>query len=186
MDTLFVLCPGNPEIKDDQVILENNDGNGYLGSQVRLDAAVKVSENVKHVVLVGGTKGRVLAMEKYLIDKGCEAEKLTKLVSEPNTLGNIWAVRLFLELFPNCRKEIGILTNSYHRERVMLFAEEIFKPTGLTALVFGAEDFVKPEINDHFEKEMEKRLANEKRGSKEWKSGNYQNQHSKNFSFQVI
>lgn len=181
-DLIAVLCPGNPTIEYDEIKLDEADVNGYLGSQIRLDAAVEVSlKSQKDLILIGGKEDSIKTMKIYLCSKGCDPDKISLLISNDDTNGNLHALRGYLDsrIDNELPESIGILTNAYHQHRAMLFASDILdsRETNIKIIPLVAEAIVGK--MDPFTDELEKRMKNEMRGVTDWMSGKYRDQHRK-------
>ena len=62
--------------------------------------------------------------------------------SDPDTIGNLWAVKLILESVQKLNLltgRVGIMTNFYHLPRAMRFAVDIFKGVNVTFIPLVAE-----------------------------------------------
>jgi len=185
-DLIVVLCPGNPTIEDDIAILDEVDVNGYLGSRIRLDAAIEIYlKTQKEMILIGGKEDSVRAMKLYLCNICCDPDKISLLISENGTNGNLHALRGYLDsrLDSGLPKSIGILTNAYHQHRVMLFASDILdsRETNIKIIPLVAEAIVRK--TDPFTNETEKRMKNEMRGVIEWIHGKYRDQYKKRWDW---
>ena|SRR5665647_2156894 len=174
-EVVVVLCPGNPSIINNTVILDENDNSGYLGSQIRLDAAVNLSPLVKQMILVGGSMNKVFAMKKYLEERKCITQFIL-IISENNTMGNLHALKQLLNGKYNlclAKQKIGILTNLYHKKRLIRIAADIFD-TQIIMLV--AEDFVSISNYNIDTNSYNLRLLNEDKGVSMWEEGTYTKQ----------
>ncbi len=183
-EVIAVLCAGNPQIKkvngNDEVDLGlNTDKSGYLGGAVRFNAAVKLCDQAKTLILVGGSIEKVKAMRQYLVSRGCDASKLILVESDPDTNGNVHAIRKLINsqegpfggVWP---ERLGILTNFYHQHRAMRFAADILNPK-VTLVPLVAEAFTDADYWNEKE-EFYKRMTCEINGLRQWEAGDYRDQ----------
>lgn len=168
---VFVLCPGNPRIEDGKIILQESDEYGYLGSSIRLDAAVQLCYNkdITHLFLLGGSESKVKAMQFYILQQlksNADLPEIVLLISEPNTSGNLKAINKVLQESKCSHDKIGILSNFYHQPRIMTLASEIIKNVRVIPIVAESLVHSSPsiEMNIHMNRELMKRIKNEIQG----------------------
>lgn len=138
-DYIIVLCPEvNPE---DKGKFTNFKHGLYLGGGIRMEAAYKLYQKNKKVILIlvadynkDNVSGddtyklsyRTDSMRAYLLNCGVPNKNLRIVNSLPCTRHNLVAVfNNFSDAFKN--KKIGLLTNSYHLPRSLSFWIELKK-----------------------------------------------------------
>jgi len=192
-DIIVVLCPGKPIIKNNIPVFNEKDDNGYLGSLIRMEAAVKIYLETRNpLLLIGGDEKSIRTMKKYLCDNGCDSKRIFMVLSVGNTLGNLHALRYYLEKCGviNCEPEedtisFGLLTNAYHQHRTMLFASDIFeKDTSIKIVPLCAEAII--EKNNFYTINHQKRMKNEMKGVLQWLKGEYKDQYKTTWFWQPI
>jgi len=172
---LIVPCPGNPNFQDDKIKFDNLDGELYLGSEDRMKAAIMKANEFQEVILVGGSESKVTAMYIYF-KKKINHEKLICLVSEPDSTGNLAAVKLYLKetIF---NSNITIISNKYHLPRLKLIWQSLYN-SNVNLECIDAETILKKEneVESLYKKELEKREIKENEGCKDWENKLYHNQ----------
>ncbi len=179
--TITVFCPSDPiivngrnsyyEIGDDV----RGGGKIYVGGEVRMQAAVKLCAQTENIIVVGGSKPRVDGMRDYLLQEMQEAElkeqpKIIRVESDPDTLGNLRAIRKANFRFGG---KAGLLTNSYHFLRIMRMVEALlprrrFQPLAAESVMgWNALRYVD---------EFALRLRREVEGFLDWETGVYSKQ----------
>lgn len=146
-DDLIILCAGSPYLDENNILHGDkeifDEKNGlYLGSTIRYEASALELESNKYdrYILVGGfieinsiKHSKSEAMKEIILgythltdeQKQSLNNKITLLVSEPNTYGNCVAVSEYYNQthFP---KTMTILTNEYHMDRSLFIFKEHF------------------------------------------------------------
>lgn len=185
---LVVLCPGSPNgacLFEDQ---PKND-NMYLGGNIRMRSAAKIAPDCHLIIVIGGDEKKITGMEKYLIRNGISDNKIVKLESNPDTNGNLNALRKIFEKFPELNKcEVKILSNKYHCDRVEAMAKTIF-PNEISLEFVSAEDSLKEEaeiIEKIYEGQMMARKSSEEQGVKDWEKGTYRDQKIDSWQFKSM
>lgn len=161
----------------------------YVGSRVRMQAAVDIAGNVRIFVVVCGSKKKVDDIKAYL-ESGFSGKRLPKrphvlrIESQPDTLGNLWALRKFLEehriSLPSGKA--GILTNFYHMPRTLRLASEVFPETVFRPI---AAESVGPEPASGYREHSgphELRIAREISGLNDWQNARYTRQEIRDVS----
>lgn len=193
MNVLIVLCGGKPHMsaaglpdlgKETEIDKQGN--LLYVGGRLRLDAAVLLSEKdmFDHIVVVGGSVTKVQAMRRYMLASGCK-KKVAMLVSDADTTGNLWAIRIAIEkrigIFHNgtC-PTLHILTSAFHQHRALRFAADILPTYRIVPLV--AEAFIgsaseQQEIMTDPQYGYTARMLSEVQGLRDWESGTYRKQY---------
>ncbi len=115
---LFVFSPGNSTNNKFRYcdIIKNKEC--YLGGETRLNSVIKCHEEYEYIVLVCGNSTKIIDMKKKLTNNGINRKKILHIMSKPNTLGNIIAIKKFLN---NKKYEIGFLSNFYHFNRILTY-----------------------------------------------------------------
>ncbi len=152
----------------------------YLGSQIRMDAAVAFAPHAETLVLVGGDKEKVDGMKEYLAERGALAHaRALRIESGSDTLANLRAVR---KAFADAGKEallarqpVALLSNAYHLPRIMRLAGALWEGNGANLRPVAAEDVLQMSLPDSGE--YRSRLACETQGLEDWTQGRYRNQH---------
>ena len=194
-DILIVLCPGNPLKNCRFSEIEYNaiyDAKTYAGGEVRMRAAVKASENADWIIVVGGSERKVSCMKDYILKRVNAVENkrlkqhIIRVESNPDTNGNIHAIKKALDGIRNWEKRIVFLTSSFHMPRVKLFTKDILKTSLRQAQFLEAENIVKGPALANLSKEKSLREKLEKQGLQDWQNGNYVNQHASEEDFDCI
>ena len=154
MEYLFIFSPGlsfNGEFKKN--ILHNND-NIYIGGSDRLLSASIIINKYNNIVLVGGDTCKINCMESFLTKNNPNCNVI-QLISNPNTEGNILAIKKYLKI-NNITKGIYFLSNIYHFTRILtyyfynnnspdinlLFAEEILQDNNMVSDVNYSKELI--------------------------------------------
>ncbi len=198
-DILIVLCPGEPTDSCQFLEIEYNkiyDSKVYIGGEVRMKSAVKLSKNTNWIILVGGSEKKVSCMKKYILERVDFIEKkrlknrIIRIESDPDTNGNMHAIRKALGESKKYKDKLWFLTNSYHVKRTKLFAKEILDFDFDENRFLEAEDLVNEnKENLHYscltsKKSLRKKL--EERGCLDWRDRIYRNQHNEPENFKCV
>ncbi|OGZ72598.1 MAG: hypothetical protein A2908_03595 [Candidatus Staskawiczbacteria bacterium RIFCSPLOWO2_01_FULL_38_12b] len=160
--------------------------NIYLGGQVRMDAAVDFAERVKIYFIVGGSEKKVTDMKSYL-EKQFETYKLQdcpkiiRIKSDPDTTGNLWAVKLVLQKNQKLHLltgKVGLMTNFYHLPRVMRFAADIFKDINVNFIPISSEAVITRHLSTYstYQNAFVARVVQDIKGLRDWEDENYNKQ----------
>lgn len=189
-DVVIVLCPSEPVVSVDgkysYTDVDKDKQNGdtiYLGGDVRMKAAVKLSQSAGVIILVGGSKAKVDGMMLYLKQELGEEPMpaMIRLESDPDTLGNFRAIKGQGIDFEG--KSVAVLTNDYHLPRAMAVAQYVypgskFTPVAAESLLSSEEaSATRPGYTLRKDREeaglkmwVEKRYRDQQRPQEEWKS----------------
>jgi hypothetical protein len=125
-DLTVVLCGGSHidyEKYDNYGII--NGKKVYIGGLNRLKVAIDIEEYSKIILLIGGTKEKVVAMKNYLINNSHKLAKrkddIKLLVSGSSTYANIVALNRYIEENIDGFAHIGIVSSFYHFTRIYAF-----------------------------------------------------------------
>lgn len=189
-DYIIVLCPEvNPE---DKGKFTNFKHGLYLGGGVRMEAAYKLYQQNKNVMLIlvadydkddgsgisTGKSHRTESMKSYLLNSGVPEKNLRTVNSLPCTRHNLISVfNNFNDSFNN--KKVGLLTNLYHLPRSLAFWIELKKYKKYHNIpnlpdIISAENIIDSDIRYTKSGMYVARLELEARGVVDFFSGNYE------------
>jgi len=187
-DIVIILCASalNKDGGFDEFALDGS----YLGGQTRMDAAVDFAPRVKNYIVVGGSKKKINDMKVYLEQKFKKfriehAPKIIRIKSDPDTNGNLWAVKLALRDVKKIDKlsnnDVGIMTNFYHLPRAMRFAADIFNNINVNFTPIASEAVIVRHLSTYLlhQKALLLRTTNDINGLRDWENGEYENQDKK-------
>lgn len=186
-DKVIVLAPG---IVQADGRFADYQGGMYVGGHLRMEAAVKLAQThpSAEFILVGGynktgegdphTSDKVNDMARYMKEH-VPTVKLTPIYSLPCTRHNFVAVLNYWRAHGTKNKTVGVLTNSYHMERALEFAQQamiLSSPKNPASFVpVGAEEILGLSRDKSLlaDKKYAQRLESEKRGLEALKNGSY-------------
>jgi hypothetical protein len=175
---LVVLCPGDA-IAGYKFEDQPQNSKEYLGGDIRMLAAAKIGIQYKLIIVVGGSKEKVCGMKIFLIDNGVNCDKIIRLESNPDTNGNLKAIRKIFDHYKSLEnEEVTILSNDYHGNRIKRMAADIL--TGIKWEFISAENFLEDRseiIHDIYSEQLKNRIKKEEQGIKDWDKGGYNDQH---------
>jgi len=170
LDILVILCGGNyidPKEYQDYGV----DG-VYIGAKTRMNAGLKYANNAEKIILIGGSKPKVNAMQQYF---ETYADKVVAIVSGSSTYGNIYALDRYIvdNISVDQCVNMGILSNAYHFTRIYSFISKLF--SGHSQMVTNIIPVVAEEISNK-EYRHNIRIAMESKGILDLQRGLYKKQ----------
>ncbi len=186
---VIVLCASELKIAKNgstyfEELNENEKKNSleYLGGQIRMDAAVDLAERVEVFIVVGGSQKKVDDMKKYIQEnlrkKGANVPPIIRIESDPDTNGNLQAIKKVLKdhslNFKN--SEVAILTNFYHIPRSLRFAADIFPEYNFIPLAAESLIIQHQPTYTLYSKEFLLRISDDIDGLRDWEADRYKEQ----------
>lgn len=184
---LIVLCAGNPTLG---TIGDISDKSGYIGPAVRYAAAAKhireKFQDYHKIILVGGRVDnypKAKAMWHWMahyeptINSNHILPKVVFLVSDPDTTGNVVAVRRYWN-FTGLPTAAHILTNKYHLPRSMAFFHDmygVYHPVQFKKII-AEEVLCQYPTDPNIQPQVTLRLQNEANGLEDWNWRRYNRQ----------
>ena len=170
----MVLCPGRPKRDNKKVVYDQIKDGLYLGGQTRMKAAVIFSKHANTVIVVGGSPRKANYMKQYLVSNGVPSSKIIRVESDSDTTGNMFALKKISEDY-KITGNIGILTNFYHMNRSIRFAQDIFVRKDSNKTIYPVVAETVTELVDclKYKDEYIKRVAQEIQGLKDWENEVY-------------
>lgn len=159
-----------------------------LGGDIRMRAASNIANRYPLIIVVGGSKEKVSGMKLFLMRNSVEHHKIIRLESNPETNGNLNAIRKIFDHYKKLKEySIDILSNNYHGERIKKMASDIL--AGLGWEFISAENFLKEEseiVEKMYFKQFKNRKKSEKQGVEDWNNECYENQDIEAWQFKSI
>ena len=125
LDLLVILCAGN--FTNYKKYTDFLDSGVYIGAKTRMESGIPLVSKAKKVLLIGGSKRKVLAMKRYYQENlKPTPDNLVCIVSGPSTYGNIYALNKYIETYVKKLSHIGILTSCFHFTRMYSFVFKVF------------------------------------------------------------
>lgn len=189
-DIVILLCAS--ELNQDDYFDEThikNKNTLYLGGQIRMDAAVDFATHVRKYFVVGGSEKKVSDMKNYMENKLDKYKieprpNIIRIKSDPDTTGNLWAVKMVLQKAQKLnvlKGRVGIMTNFYHLPRAMRFAIDIFDGVDVHFIPIAAEAIIvrhQPTYSLHKDAFLVS-VSGDINGLRDWENNEYRKQDKK-------
>jgi uncharacterized SAM-binding protein YcdF (DUF218 family) len=192
-DFVIVLCPS--ALNKNNSFEEISASGLYLGGAVRMQSVVdfEKSDTTPKLIVVGGwTKEdewkKINDMRNFLVENGISSKKIIRVISDPDTLGNMRAI--YKTLKDDLQgKRVGVLTNFYHLPRAMYFANDQKFNWSVNFVPICAESVIALDKSSYLKNKTSfiKRITMEIKGLRDWVSNNYsdQNDEEKNWKGEI-